>query len=177
MWWDIPSGAWTDGGQEALLFSTNSYRPESINAKGRLKRGRSEKIIMAGSATRKPHDFNLFLENTATRSRSACSWCEYGVANRQFGSRKDHTGNAHQLGSSKGYNLLLLLLWLYINITLWLFYQADFTLSIIYLKWHSPVPLCVSGRSVLRQAYAIQRTVFVDTGFKNIVTYSTSLSS
>ena len=39
-------------------FPVNCCRPESVNDKDRLKRGRSEKIIMTGSATRKSYDFN-----------------------------------------------------------------------------------------------------------------------
>ena len=46
-----------------FLFSTDSYRPQFIKAKERLKRGSSEVITLAGPATRKPHDFKMFRAN------------------------------------------------------------------------------------------------------------------
>ena len=44
-------------------FSTDSYYPQSIKTQERLRRGSSEKIILAGPATRKPYDFKMFLAN------------------------------------------------------------------------------------------------------------------
>ena len=46
-----------------FLFSTDSYHQNSIKAQERIRRGLSEKIILAGPATRKPYDFKKFLAN------------------------------------------------------------------------------------------------------------------
>lgn len=52
-----------------FLFSTDSYHPESIKAQERLRRGSSEKIILAGPATRKPYDFKMFLANNDNKKQ------------------------------------------------------------------------------------------------------------
>ena len=46
-----------------FLFSIDSYHPQSIKTLERLRRGSSEKIILAGPATRKPYTsfyYNLY---------------------------------------------------------------------------------------------------------------------
>ena len=64
-----------------FLFSTDSYRSESVKTQERLRRGNSDKIILAVSATRKIYDFKMQI--MTTRSSSATYCCEYGVLNRQ----------------------------------------------------------------------------------------------
>lgn len=46
-----------------FMFSTDSYQSDSIKAQKRLRHGFSEKFIVQNTATRKPHDFKLFLGN------------------------------------------------------------------------------------------------------------------
>ena len=52
-----------------FLFSTDSYHPQSIKAQERLWRSISEKIILAGPATRKPFDFKTFLANDDNKTQ------------------------------------------------------------------------------------------------------------
>ncbi len=47
------------------------YNPNSIKSQERLRRGTSDKIIVAGPATRRPYDFKLFLKND-TNKRQLC---------------------------------------------------------------------------------------------------------
>ena len=51
-----------------FIFSTDSYHENSIKAQERLRRGSSERILLAGPATRKPFDFKVFLENDENKN-------------------------------------------------------------------------------------------------------------
>ena len=54
-----------------FIFSTDSYQPDSIKAQERVRRGCSAKFIVQGAATRKPHDFKVFLGNEENK-RQLC---------------------------------------------------------------------------------------------------------
>lgn len=92
-----------------FLFSTDSYHPESIKTQERLRRGSSEKIILAGPATRKPYDFKAFLANDENKQQ-LCELLLKVWSSPQACSRLDKTemavlvveGRAHQLISSNG---------------------------------------------------------------------------
>ncbi|KAK1891029.1 Arginine--tRNA ligase [Dissostichus eleginoides] len=92
-----------------FLFSTDSYHPGSIKAQERLRRGSSEKIILAGPATRKPYDFKMFLTNDDNK-KQLCQLLLRVWSDQQAASRLERTemavliveGRAHQLLSSNG---------------------------------------------------------------------------
>lgn len=92
-----------------FLFSTDSYHPASIKAQERLRRGSSEKIILAGPATRKPYDFKMFLANDDNK-KQLCQLLLRVWSGQQAASRLERTemavliveGRAHQLVSSNG---------------------------------------------------------------------------
>ena len=46
-----------------VVFSTDSYKQNSVKAQERLRRGVSEKFVIEGVHQRKPIDFKLFLQN------------------------------------------------------------------------------------------------------------------
>ena len=52
-----------------FIFSTDSYHENSIKAQERMRRGSSERILLAGPATRKPFDFKVFLENDENKKQ------------------------------------------------------------------------------------------------------------
>ena len=54
-----------------LIFSTDSYYPDSIKSQERLRLGYSQKLIVDGPATRKPVDFKFFLANEENK-RQLC---------------------------------------------------------------------------------------------------------
>jgi len=69
-----------------FIFSTDSYYPDSIKSQERLRRGVSNPYIISGPATRKPHDFKLFLANDKNKQQ-LCSmllrvWGSNGAAAR-----------------------------------------------------------------------------------------------
>jgi len=92
-----------------FLFSTDSYHPYSIKAQERLRPGSSEKIILAGPATRKPYDFKMFLAHDDNK-KQLCQLLPRVWSGRQAASGLETTemavliveGKAHQLVSSKG---------------------------------------------------------------------------
>ena len=92
-----------------FLFSTDSYHPESIKAQERLRRGTSEKIIVAGLATRKPYDFRVFLANDDNK-KQLCQLMLRVWSGQLSASRLARTkmavlileGRAHQFVSSNG---------------------------------------------------------------------------
>ena len=101
-----------------FLFATDSYHPGSIKAQERLRRGSSEKIIVAGPATRKPYDFKMFLANDENK-KQFCQLLLRVWSGHQAASRLQRTemavlivdGRAHQLvlmngkvGLSPGYH-------------------------------------------------------------------------
>ena len=51
-----------------VIFSTNSYHPNSIKSQERLRRGVSEKLHISGTRTRKPADMKVFLQNDENKS-------------------------------------------------------------------------------------------------------------
>ncbi|XP_033936002.1 LOW QUALITY PROTEIN: uncharacterized protein [Pseudochaenichthys georgianus] len=72
-----------------FLFSTDRYHPGSIQAQESLRRGSSEKILLAGPATRKPYDFKMFLTNDDNEKQLCCA---YGVINRQLQGWREQKG-------------------------------------------------------------------------------------
>lgn len=92
-----------------FLFSTDSYHPGSIKAQERLRRGSSEKIILAGPATRKPYDFKMFLANDDNK-KQLCQLLLRVWSGPQAASRLGKTemavliveGRAHQFVSMNG---------------------------------------------------------------------------
>ena len=92
-----------------FLFSTDSYFPGSIKAQERLRRGSSERIILAGPATRKPYDFKVFLENDDNK-KQLCQLMLRVWSGQQAASRLERTemavliveGRAHQFVSKDG---------------------------------------------------------------------------
>uniref|UniRef100_UPI00358F4B42 putative helicase MOV-10 n=1 Tax=Myxine glutinosa TaxID=7769 RepID=UPI00358F4B42 len=97
-----------------FLFSTDSYHPESIKAKERLRRqlekkDSSEMIIIAGPATRRPDDFKGFLANDDNK-KQLCQLLLQVWSSQQAVSTLERTdmavliveGEAHQLISSNG---------------------------------------------------------------------------
>ena len=109
-----------------FLFSTDSYHPESIKAQERLRRGSSEKIIVAGPATRKPYDFKVFLANDDNK-KQLCQLMLRVWSGQSAASRLARTnmaviiveGRAHRFVSSNGevslnaHNMILVLLFYY----------------------------------------------------------------
>ena len=107
-------------------FSTDSYHPESIKAQERLRRGSSEKIIVAGPATRKPYDFKVFLANDDNK-KQLCQLMLRVWSGQSAASRLARTnmaviiveGRAHRFVSSNGevslnaHNMILVLLFYY----------------------------------------------------------------
>uniref|UniRef100_UPI00358FE108 uncharacterized protein n=1 Tax=Myxine glutinosa TaxID=7769 RepID=UPI00358FE108 len=92
-----------------FLFSTDSYHPGSIKAQERLRRGSSEKIILAGPATRKPYDLKMFLANYDNK-KQLCQLLLRVWSGQQAASRLERTemavliveGRAHQFVSMNG---------------------------------------------------------------------------
>ena len=92
-----------------FLFATDSYHPGSIKAQERLRRGSSEKIIVAGPATRKPYDFKMFLANDENK-KQFCQLLLRVWSGHQAASRLQRTemavlivdGRTHQLVSMNG---------------------------------------------------------------------------
>jgi len=92
-----------------FLFSTDSYHPESIKAQERLRRGSSEKIILAGPVTRKPYDFKMFLANDDNK-KQICQLLLRVLSDQQAASKLERTemavliveGRADHLVSSNG---------------------------------------------------------------------------
>uniref|UniRef100_UPI00358F3B0A uncharacterized protein n=1 Tax=Myxine glutinosa TaxID=7769 RepID=UPI00358F3B0A len=95
--------------KQHFLFSTDSYHPESIKAQERLRRGSSEKIILAGPATRKPYDFKMFLANDDNK-KQMCQLLLKVWSGQEAATRLERTemavliveGKAHQLASTNG---------------------------------------------------------------------------
>lgn len=91
-----------------FLFSTDSYHPGSIKAQERQRRGSSEKIILAGPATRKPYDFKKFLANDENK-KQLCKLLLHVWSSKDAASRLQKTkmavliveGRAHQLVASE----------------------------------------------------------------------------
>ena len=52
-----------------FIFSTDSYKPDSIKSQERLRRGCSEPLVLEGPSTRKPRDFKLFLMNDSNKQK------------------------------------------------------------------------------------------------------------
>lgn len=92
-----------------FLFSTDSYHPGSIKAQERMRRGSSEKTLLAGPATRKPYDFKNFLANDDNK-KQLCQLLLRVWSGQQAASRLERTkmailiveGRAHQLAVSNG---------------------------------------------------------------------------
>lgn len=56
-------------GRRNFIFSTDSYKPDSIKAQERLRRGCSEPFVLEGASTRKPRDFKVFLMNDSNKQK------------------------------------------------------------------------------------------------------------
>ena len=68
---------------DQIVFSTDSYHPDSIKSQERLHRGTSQKHILYGPAMRKPKDMKEFLSNdeNAAVSANIASFSESRVLN------------------------------------------------------------------------------------------------
>ncbi|PIK40913.1 hypothetical protein BSL78_22227 [Apostichopus japonicus] len=53
----------TSGKRDNVIFSTDSYEPQSIKCQERLRRSAGERRIIKGSSTRCPESWSSFLEN------------------------------------------------------------------------------------------------------------------
>ena len=92
-----------------FLFSTDNYNPQSIKAQERMRRGTSEKIILDGSATRKPSDVNTFLANGDNKKQLCQLMLKVG-SGEKAASRLEKAklavliveGKAHELRSTNG---------------------------------------------------------------------------
>ena len=89
-----------------FLFSTDSYHPDSIKAQERLRRGSSEKIILAGPATRKPYDFKLFLANDENK-KQLCQLLLKVWGSQTAASRLERTEMAVLIVEEKAYQLIV----------------------------------------------------------------------
>ena len=92
-----------------FLFSTDSYKTDSIKAQERLRRGCGETLIVKGPATQKPIDFKHFLAN----EQNKVQFCQlllkvWGSSKAASGLEKCKTavviidGKAYQLIPSNG---------------------------------------------------------------------------
>ena len=52
-----------------IIFSTDSYKPDSIKSMERQRRGTSEKLIIKGESTKRPKDWKTFLANDANKKQ------------------------------------------------------------------------------------------------------------
>ncbi|XP_033987161.1 uncharacterized protein LOC117483109 [Trematomus bernacchii] len=157
-----------------FLFSTDSYHPGSIKAQERLRRGSSEKIILAGPATRKPYDFKMFLTNDDNK-KQLCQLLLRVWSDQQAASRLERTemavliveGRAHQLLSSNGKVEVRELPTIYSN------QEETDTRVVLYL--HHAAALGYKNAVVrtpdtdifvilLYHAHAIRLTIYLDTG-------------
>uniref|UniRef100_UPI00358FA4EE uncharacterized protein isoform X1 n=1 Tax=Myxine glutinosa TaxID=7769 RepID=UPI00358FA4EE len=156
-----------------FLFSTDSYHPESIKAQERLRRGSSEKIILAGPVTRKPCDFKMFLADD--NKKQICQLLLRVWSDQQAASKLERTemavliveGRAHQLVSSNGKVEVRELPTIYSN------QEETDTRVVLYL--HHAAALGYKNAVVrtpdtdifmilLHHAHAIKLTVYLDTG-------------
>ena len=55
--------------RKRFIFSTDSYKSDSIKAQERLRRGVSQKFIIDGPSTRKPIDLKTFLHNEDNKAQ------------------------------------------------------------------------------------------------------------
>lgn len=55
--------------KQHFVFSTDCYKPDSIKAQERLRRGFSDQYIFNGPYTRKPRDSRTFLGNEMNKSQ------------------------------------------------------------------------------------------------------------
>ncbi|XP_034071932.1 uncharacterized protein LOC117545981 [Gymnodraco acuticeps] len=157
-----------------FLFSTDSYHPGSIKAQESLRRGSSEKIILAGPATRKPYDFKMFLTND-DKKKQLCQLLLRVWSDQQAASRLERTemavlvveGRAHQLLSSNGKVEVSELPTIYSN------QEETDTRVVLYL--HHAAALGYKNAVVrtpdsdifvilLYHAHAIRLTIYLDTG-------------
>jgi hypothetical protein len=88
-----------------FLFSTDSYHLDSIKAQERLRRGSSEKIILAGPATRKPYDFKMFLANDDNK-KQLCQLLLKVWSSERAASRLAKTEMAVLIVEGKGFQLI-----------------------------------------------------------------------
>ena len=61
-----------------FLFSTDCYHPQSTKTLDRMRRSNSEKVILAGPATRKPYDCKKFRANDDNKKQLWCTVCSTG---------------------------------------------------------------------------------------------------
>lgn len=88
-----------------FLFSTDCYHSESIKAQERLRRGSSEKILLAGPATRKPYDFKMFLVNDDNK-KQLCQLLLRVWSSQQAATRLQMTDMAVLIVEGRAYQLL-----------------------------------------------------------------------
>uniref|UniRef100_UPI00358E214A uncharacterized protein n=1 Tax=Myxine glutinosa TaxID=7769 RepID=UPI00358E214A len=160
--------------KQHFLFSTDSYHPESIKAQERLRRGSSEKIILAGPATRKPYDFKMFLANDDNK-KQMCQLLLKVWSGQEAATRLERTemavliveGKAHQLASTNGKVEVRELPTIYSNqeetdtrVVLYLHHAATIGYKNAVVRTPDTDILLI----LLHHAHNIKLTVYLDTG-------------
>lgn len=87
-----------------FVFSTDCYHEDSIKSQERLRRGTSEKILLAGPATRKPYDFKMFLANDENK-KQLCQLLLQVWGSQQAASRLQKTSMSLLIVEGRGYQL------------------------------------------------------------------------
>jgi len=91
-----------------VVFSTDSYVPNSVKAMERLRRGSGDKLILKGEKTKKPADWKSFLSNDENKKQFiellARLWSQDAYASRLHGRKIIVTcdGSAYLLTSEDG---------------------------------------------------------------------------
>uniref|UniRef100_UPI00358FADE9 uncharacterized protein n=1 Tax=Myxine glutinosa TaxID=7769 RepID=UPI00358FADE9 len=157
-----------------ITVSTDSYHPESIKAQERLRRGSSEKIILAGPATRKPYDFKMFLANDDNK-KQMCQLLLKVWSGQEAATRLERTemavliveGKAHQLASTNGKVEVRELPTIYSNqeetdtrVVLYLHHAATIGYKNAVVRTPDTDILLI----LLHHAHNIKLTVYLDTG-------------
>lgn len=87
-----------------FVYSTDSYRADSVKAQERLCRGVPQQYIIGGPATRKPSDFKLFLANDENMTQ-LCKLLLQVRASKASASRLEKCETAEVVVEGKAYQL------------------------------------------------------------------------
>ena len=90
-----------------FLFSTDSYHPQSSKTLERFRRRSSEKIILAGPATKKPYDCKMFRANNDNK-KQLCHLLLRVWSAQQAASRLERTGMSVLIVGEKAHQLVSL---------------------------------------------------------------------
>ena len=89
LWWDMPTGARSNGGQEALLVLDWQLPPGIYQSAGEVEAWQLREDHFGWTSDQEAIWPRCSLQMTTTKSRSASSCCEYGVTNRQLQSWRE----------------------------------------------------------------------------------------